>query len=277
MTMAMTLPSLSAAPRPKVGELLRAWREHRRLSQLELALQAEVSTRHLSFVETGRARPSSQMILRLTEQLEVPLRERNQLLLAGGYAPLYPESSLEAPHMAAVRSAVRQLLESHEPYPAVVVDRAWSIVDANRSTGLFLDGIAPELLEPPVNALRIGLHPRGLAPRIINLGEWRAHLLGRVRRHLALSADPQLGELYAELQSYPCEQPEPEPDLLLGAGSVVVPLRLRRTDARGELAFFSTVAAFGTPLDITVAELAIESFFPADQHTAATLRALAGH
>ena len=261
------------ARRPQIGGLLREWRERRRLSQLDLALQAEISTRHLSFVETGRSRPSSEMILRLTDQLDVPLRERNRLLLAAGYAPFYAETALDSPHMDAVRVAVRQVLVGHEPFPAVAVDRAWNIVDANESsTKVFLEGVAPDLLQPPVNALRVALHPDGLAARIINLGEWRAHLLGRVRRELASSADARLAELYSELRGYPCDQVEPEPDWH-GPGGVVVPLRIRFADR--ELEFLSMVASFGTPRDITVDELAIESFFPADQDTAATLRRVA--
>jgi transcriptional regulator with XRE-family HTH domain len=252
---------------------LRQWREHRRLSQLALALQAEVSTRHLSFVETGRARPSRDLVLHLADQLDVPLRERNQVLLAAGYAPVYAETALDAPPMVAVREAVRQVLAGHEPYPAIVVDRAWTLVDANASIGLFTEGVAPELLSPPANALRVSLHPAGMAPRIANLGEWRAHLLGRLRRHVALTAAPELAALYDELRAYPCDQPEPEIELP-GPGDVVVPLRLR--DGARELAFFSTVATFGTPLDVTVAELAIESFFPADATTAAALRERAG-
>ena len=177
---------------------------------------------------------------------------------------------------ARLRAAVRQVLGGHEPYPAAAVDRAWNIVEANRSVGLFLDGVAPELLEPPINALRVSLHPHGLAPRIVNLGEWRAHLLGRLRRQLAITADAQLAELYAELEAYPCQPAEPQPDPLHASTEVVMPLRVRRTDAPGELTFFSIVASFGTPLDITVDELAIESFFPADQDTAAALHALAG-
>jgi transcriptional regulator with XRE-family HTH domain len=257
-----------------VGELLRKWREYRRLSQLELALQAAVSTRHLSFVETGRAMPSREMVLHLAEQLDLPLRERNRLLLAAGYAPVYAETALDAPHMAAVRGAVRQLLAGHEPYPALMVDRAWNLVDANASVALFTDGVAPALLAPPINALRVSLHPAGMAPRIANLGEWRAHLLGRLRRQIALTAGPELAALYDELRAYPCDQPEPTVELP-GPGDVVVPLRLRHGDRT--LAFFSTVATFGTPLDVTVAELAIESFFPADAATAAFLRDRAGH
>jgi transcriptional regulator with XRE-family HTH domain len=256
---------------PPVGGLLRQWRERRRLSQLELALEAEISTRHLSFVETGRSVPSRDMILRLAEQLDLPLRERNRLLLAAGYAPAYSETPLHSPHMAAVRAAVRQVLAGHEPYPAVVVDRRWNLVEANASVALFTEGVAPELLAPPANALRISLHPRGMAPRIINLGEWRAHLLGRLRHQVTLTADPELTSLYDELRAYPCNQPEPEIELP-GPGDIVVPLRILQNGR--ELAFFSTVATFGTPLDITVADLVIESFFPADTETASTLRNL---
>jgi transcriptional regulator with XRE-family HTH domain len=260
-------PGARQGERP-VGELLRQWREHRRLSQLELSLQAEISTRHLSFVETSRSMPSRDMVLHLAEQLDLPLRERNHLLLAAGYAPVYAETALDSPQLAAVQAAVRQILTGHEPYPAVVVDRAWNLVDANASVGLFTDGAAPELLAPPANALRISLHPAGMAPRIINLGEWRAHLLGRLRRQIALTGDAALADLHAELGAYPCEHPEPEVELP-GPGDIVVPLRIRHGDR--ELAFFSTVATFGTPLDITIAELSIESFFPANSETAQVL------
>jgi len=239
------------------------------MSQMELALQAEVSTRHLSFVETGRSRPSREMVLHLGEQLDLPLRERNQLLLAAGFAPVYPQTALDAPHMTAFRDAVRQVLKGHEPYPAVVVDRTWHLVDANASVGLFTDGLPPELLEPPINVLRVSLHPSGVAPSIVNLGEWRAHLLGRLRRQVALTGDAELARLYEELRGYPCDQPEPEVELP-GPGEVVVPLRIRAGGQ--ELSFFSTVATFGTPLDITLSELVIESFFPADAATVTFLR-----
>jgi transcriptional regulator with XRE-family HTH domain len=252
-----------------VGELLRAWRERRRLSQLQLSVQADISTRHLSFVETGRSRPTSDMILRISEHLDVPLRERNGLLLAGGYAPVYPENGLDAPHMTAVRTALRQVLTGHEPYPAVAVDRDWNLVDANDSVALFLDGVSDELIAPPMNVLRLSLHPRGMAPRIVNLGEWRAHLLSRLARQATVTADPGLGELHDELREYPCDQAEPEIELP-GPGQVVVPLRYRHEGH--ELAFFSTTTVFGTPLDVTVAELALESFFPADQTTVDFLR-----
>jgi transcriptional regulator with XRE-family HTH domain len=255
-----------------VGELLRQWREHRRLSQLELSIQADISTRHLSFVETGRSMPSRDMVLHLADELELPLRERNHLLLAAGYAPGYAETALDAPRMSAVRAAVRQVLTAHEPFPALAVDRHWNMVDSNATLGVFLTGVDPELLTPPVNVLRVSLHPDGMAPRIVNLGEWRAHLLGRLRRQVGLACDPELSDLYEELRAYPCDQPAPDVEPP-GPGDVVVTLRIRHEDS--ELAFFSTVAAFGTPLDITVAELAIESFFPADPATASALRATA--
>jgi transcriptional regulator with XRE-family HTH domain len=253
-----------------VGELLRGWREHRRLSQMDLALEAAISTRHLSFVETGRSAPSRDMVLRLAEHLDLPLRERNRLLLAAGYAPVYSHAELDAPELAEVRAAVRQVLMGHEPYPAIAVDRAWNLVEANAGLALVTAGVAPELLSPPANAMRIALHPEGLAPRIANLGEWRAHLLARLRRQVALSADPALLELLDEVAGYPCDDPVAELEVP-GAGEVVTPLRLRHEGV--ELAFLSTVTVFGTPLDVTVSELAIESFFPADAATAAVLRA----
>jgi transcriptional regulator with XRE-family HTH domain len=264
------MPEVPQHQRP-VGDLLRQWREHRRLSQLELALEAEISTRHLSFVETNRSTPSREMVLRLAEHLDLPLRERNRLLLAAGYAPIYAETALDAPEMATVRAAVRQILAGHEPYPAVVVDRSWTLVDANPSVALLTEGVAPDLLAPPANVLRISLHPDGMAPRIINLGEWRAHLLSRLRRQVVLIADSELAHLYGELSAYPCDQSVPEIEIP-GPGDLVVPLRIRHGER--ELAFFSTVATFGTPLDITIAELAIESFFPADAETAAALQAI---
>lgn len=252
----------------QVGVLLREWRERRRLSQLDLSVRAEVSTRHLSFVETGRSQPSRSMVLHLAEHLDVPLRERNQLLLAGGYAPVYGQRALDSDGMTAVRSAIRRLLAAAEPFPAVVVNRYWNRVDANASLALLVADVADHLLAPPVNVLRLSLHPDGVAPRIVNLGEWRAHVLGRLRRQVELTADQRLAQLYTELAGYPCDQPEPDVELP-GPADVFTPLRLRH-DA-GELSFFSTVATFGTPLDVTVAELAVESFYPADDHTAAVL------
>ena len=263
----MTVTPARQPARP-VGELLREWRQRRRLSQLDLAIQADISARHLSFVETGRSRPTSDMILRLTEHLEVPLRERNTLLLAGGYAPAYPAHGLGEPELAAVRRALRQVLTGHEPYPAVVVNRWWELADANASIGVLTSGAAPWLLEPPVNVLRLSLHPDGMASRIVNLPEWRAHVLGRLRRQAAATGDPALAALHGELRGYPGGESEPP-----AATDVVVPLRYRH-DGR-ELAFFSMTAVVGTPMDVTVEELAIESFYPADEPTAAALRALA--
>jgi len=247
-----------------VGDLLREWRQRRRLSQLDLAIQADISARHLSFVETGRSRPTSAMILRLTEHLDVPLRERNTLLLAGGYAPAYPEHPLDGPELAAVRAALRRVLSGHEPYPALVVNRWWELLDCNTPVGVLTEPVAAHLLTPPVNVLRLSLHPDGMAPHIVNLAEWRAHLLDRLRRQRAATGDPRLAELFEELRGYPGGEPE-EP----GPPGVVVPLRYR-LEGR-ELAFFSMTAVLGTPMDVTVEELAIESFYPADEPTARAL------
>jgi transcriptional regulator with XRE-family HTH domain len=251
---------------PRAGELLREWRQRRRLSQLDLAIAANVSSRHLSFIETGRARPTSEMILRLAEHLAVPLRDRNVLLLAGGYAPAYRERGLADPELTAIKAALRQILHGHRPYPAAVVNRWWELVDANDAIALFTQGITEELLKPPVNVLRLSLHPDGMAPRIANLPEWRAHLLARLHGQVEATGDPKLIALHDELAVYPGGGPHrkpPEPE-------VVVPLRYR-TD-QGELSFISMTAVVGTPLDITVEELAIESFYPADEATAAALR-----
>lgn len=262
---------MSATTRaPGVGPLLRDWRRRRRLSQLDVALEAAVSARHLSFVETGRSKPSRELVLHLAEHLGVPLRERNGLLLAAGYAPLYAESALEAAELAPVREALDTILSGHEPFPAIVVDRRWNLVSANRpALAILADGVAPELLAPPANVLRASLHPEGLAPRIANLAEYAAHVLDRLRRELAVSGDPELRSLLEELRGYPGVEGGPaahDP-----AGELFVPLVLRRSDGTS-LRFFSTVATFGTALDITVAELSIESFFPADAETAAALR-----
>jgi transcriptional regulator with XRE-family HTH domain len=259
------------AERGRVGSLLREWRERRRISQLDLAIIAEVSTRHLSFVETGRSRPSREMVLRLGEHLEVPLRERNHLLLAAGYAPVYPETALDEPEMSAARDALRKVLAGHEPYPAVVVDRMWNLVEANSAVSVLTDGAAAELLAPPANVVKIALHPDGLAPRVRNLAELRADLLGRLRRQYQASADPELAELLEEVRGYPCDQPEPV-DESPASGAVFVPLRLSHGGV--ELSFFSTIATFGTALDVTLAELAIESFYPADPRTGEYLRGL---
>jgi transcriptional regulator with XRE-family HTH domain len=242
-----------------VGPLLREWRTSRRLSQLALSVRAGVSARHVSFVETGRSRPTREMILRLAEELDVPLRNRNEMLLAGGFAPAYAESDLGGPRLATVLASLRDVLAGHEPYPAVLVDRHWTMVDANAGIAPLLAGVAGRLLEPPVNVLRLSLHPEGMAPRIRNLAEWRTHVLHRLDRQALATGDPVLRELYHELAALPGGAAPLTPD------GLVVPLRY------GDLSFFSITSVLGTPLDVTLSELAIESFLPADAATAAML------
>ena len=246
------------------GDLIREWRQRRRLSQLDLAIAANVSSRHLSFVETGRSRPTSEMILHLAEHLDVPLRDRNALLLAGGFAPAYPERGLAEPELHAVKNALKRVLDGHEPYPAAVVNRWWELVDANAGIALFTGDVSPELLEPPVNVLRLSLHPDGMAPRIANLPEWRAHLLARLHRQAEATGDQRLAALHDELSAYPGGRAGTP-----GPADVVVPLRYRAAGA--ELSFLSITAVIGTPMDVTVEELAIESFYPADHQTAKAL------
>jgi transcriptional regulator with XRE-family HTH domain len=254
----------------EAGRLLRAWRERRRLSQLELAGRAGVSARHLSFVETGRSRPTAEMVLRLCGRLDVPLREQNRVLLAAGFAPAHPVHALAEPEMSAVHDAVERVLEAHVPYPALVIDQGWDLVAANDPVYGLLADVSPRLLEPPVNVVRLTLHPDGLAPRIGNLGQWRAHLLDRVAHDLAASGDPRLEELLEEVAGYPGPA-----DPGSGGGALVVPLRLR-TAGGEELSMFSTTTVFGTPREVTLSELAIESFYPADARSRSLLAALAG-
>jgi transcriptional regulator with XRE-family HTH domain len=262
-------------PAPAFGDLLRQWRQHRRLSQLDLACEAEISAKHLSFVETGRSQPSRAMVLRLAEHLEVPLRERNALLTAAGFAPFFQERALADPALATAKKAVELVLKGHEPYPAFALDRHWTLVAFNDATPLLLAGVHATLLQPPVNVLRLSLHPAGLAPRIINLAEWRDHLLERLRHQIDLTADPLLVELLRELRDYPAPKHDAssatsQPDY----AGIVVPFRIR-TDA-GALTFFSTTTVFGTPVDITLSELALECFYPADASTARALADAAG-
>jgi transcriptional regulator with XRE-family HTH domain len=260
----------ATAPATGVGPLLREWRRRRRRSQLELALDSGVSARHISFLETGRSNPSREMVIGLATNLELPLRDRNELLIAAGYAPEYRELAYEDPGLEPIRAAIEQVLAAHDPYPALVVDRHWELVTANRGLGLITAGAAPHLLEPPVNALRLALHPEGLAPRTLNLGEWRHHTLSRLERHWRVSGDPALGTLLEELRGYPGEELD---EAEVNAGhDVFVPFRMRAPDG-AELSFVGTIATFGTALDVTVAELSIESFFPADDATAAACRA----
>jgi transcriptional regulator with XRE-family HTH domain len=254
-----------------IGEHLRSWRQRRRMSQLDLACEADVSTRHVSFLETGRARPSREMVLHLAERLEVPLRERNVLLVAAGFAPVFAERSLDDPALVAAREAVGLVLAAHEPYPAIAVDRHWTLVAANRAARLLTEGVAPKLLEPPVNALRVAIHPEGLALRTVNFVEWRGDLLARLRRQVETTADPQLAALYEELTRYPGplrRGPHPAPN----PAAVAVPLILK--SAAGVLSLLSTITVFGTPVDITLSELAIETFLPAERTTADALRRL---
>jgi transcriptional regulator with XRE-family HTH domain len=251
-----------------VGEHIRDWRTRRRMSQLDLALEAEISTRHLSFLETGRAQPSRDMVLLLSDQLEIPLRERNVILVAAGFAPVFPERSLEDPQLAAARRAVDVILKAHEPYPALVVDLRWNLVAANAALAPLLAGVDPELLTPPLNVMRLSLHPKGLAPRIANLGEWHAHAVERLRRQVDLTADAGLLALIEEIKTYP-KPPAPDrrPE---DFGNVVIPFQLMLGDTL--LSLFGTTTVFGTPVDITLSELTLETFFPADAATADILR-----
>ncbi|MEU6480096.1 helix-turn-helix transcriptional regulator [Streptomyces sp. NPDC047017] len=255
-----------------VGPLLRAWRERRRVSQLELALRADSSARHISFIETGRSRPSEEMVLRLAEHLEVPVRERNALLLAAGYAPRYPETSLDDPALGALREGLERLIQGYEPYPALVVDALYNVVTANRGIMMLLEGVPEHLLAPPLNAIRLTLHPEGMAPRIRNLPEWRGHLLAQMERDIALHRFPALRELYEEVAAYPVPD---RGDGQEAAGEVpyfALPLRIEH---QGQvLSFVSSISTFNTPMDVTVSELAIETFLPADPATVKYCHAL---
>lgn len=267
---ATTTKTTKTAP-PTAGELLRDWRRRRRLSQLDVSLDAAVSARHLSFVETGRSKPSRELLLHLAEYLDIPLRDRNALLLAGGYAPHFTETPLEDEAMTPARAALDKILAGHAPFPACVVDRKWDLVSANAPLlALLTDGVAPELLEAPANTIRVSLHPDGLAPRIVNFAEWSEHLLMRLQRQALLSQDPEISALHDELSALPNVR-QAHTAAVDAADMLYVPLRLRTT-AGVELSFFSTIATFGTALDITLSELAIESFFPADPQTAEILR-----
>jgi transcriptional regulator with XRE-family HTH domain len=251
------------------GALLRDWRQRRRLTQLDLGLAADVSPRHLSFLETGRSRPSREMVLHLAEELDVPLRARNELMTAAGFAPAYTEHGLDDAELAEVRASLRRILDGHEPYPALLVDGAWNLLAANGALSVLTELVDPALLEPPVNVLRVSLHPRGLARHVLDLPEYAAHLVSRVRRQAERSARTGLLALVNELVGYCREQgldPNAQP-----RDRIVLPLRLRHPGA-GELSLFSTVAVLGAPLDVTLDEVAIESFFPADERTAAFLR-----
>jgi transcriptional regulator with XRE-family HTH domain len=257
-----------------VGPQLRSWRQRRHLSQLELANLAGVTTRHLSFVETGRSRPSREMVLHLAEHLDVPLRERNQLLVAAGYAPTFRQGDLADPSFDAVRTALDQVLAGHEPYPAIIVDRRWNLVSFNQAAAVLVEGVADHLLQPPANVLRASLHPDGLAPRIRNLDHWAEHILARLRRQALITGDEELADLGVELAGYVEAAGVTQGDGgVEGPDEVATPMLL---DSRlGPLAMITTIATFGTALDITLAELAIEAFLPADARTTEILNAYA--
>ncbi|MEU0644026.1 helix-turn-helix domain-containing protein [Streptomyces umbrinus] len=270
-----------------VGPLLRGWREQRRVSQLELALRAGSSARHISFVETGRSRPSEEMVLRLAEHLDVPVRDRNALLLAAGYAPRYPETPLDDPALDALREGVERLIQGYEPYPAFVVDATYNVVAANRGIAMLLDTVPEHLLAPPLNAMRLTLHPEGLAPRIRNLREWRGHLLAQMERDIALRRSEPLRALYEEVAAYPCPaegSPRSENESDNGSSNesdegpgesvpyFALPMQIEH-DGR-VLSFISSISTFNTPMDVTVAELAIETLLPADPATVKYLQSL---
>jgi transcriptional regulator with XRE-family HTH domain len=258
----------------EVGELLRRWRTLRQLTQLDLALEAGVSARHLSFVETGRSRPSAGMVLLLAEQLEVPLRERNRMLLAAGYAPSFPELSIDEPRMASVREALDVILDGHEPNPAVVVDRHWNLVAANKTMVALARGVDESLLEPPVNVMRLGLHPRGLAASAVNMTQLRDYFVGRLEHQVAISGDPELAALLEEVASYPVPPGESGPALEAGSGNILTPVMRMRLPEGDELSFFFSIATFGTAVEVTASELSIELGFPADRMTTEALRNL---
>jgi transcriptional regulator with XRE-family HTH domain len=263
---------MRAATRP-IGELIKEWRLRRRLSQLDLACDAEISTRHLSFLETGRSMPSREMLLHLADRMEIPLRDRNVMLRAAGFAPTYQERALDDPSFQSARQSIDLILSMHDPNPALAVDRHWTMAAANKAVGSLIAGVDPLLLAPPVNVIRLSLHPAGLAPRIINLVEWRQHIIVRLRRQIETTGDPVLADLVEEVRDYPLPPGPAGKARAQDHDIVAVPFRL--ATVHGPLSFFSTTTVFGTPVDITLSELAIEAFFPADQATITVMRQLA--
>lgn len=270
MSTAQVLARPVSAP-VNIGDHLREWRQRRHLSQMDLANDAEISTRHLSFIETGRAAPSRDMVMRLAERLDVPLRERNVLLVAAGFAPAFPQRPLDDPALSSARDAVQVVLKAHEPYPALAVDRHWNLMASNAMVAPMLAGVSQKLLTPPVNVMRLAFHPEGLAPLTVNLAEWCGHLLERLRRQIDATADAQLIKLYGELKEYPI--PARGARDRRPMESVAIPFQIRFGEQ--VLSFISTTMVFGTPVDITLSELALETFFPADEATAAAMRDLA--
>ncbi|MEU7134419.1 helix-turn-helix transcriptional regulator [Streptomyces sp. NPDC046261] len=270
------MTTVAVAPEPGVGvgvgALLREWRDRRRVSQLELALRADSSARHISFIETGRSRPSREMVLRLADHLDIPVRERNALLVAAGYAPHYPERPMDDPALDGLREGLERLLKGYEPFPALVVDGTYRVLAANSGIAMLMEGIAEPLLAPPLNAMRITMHPQGLAPRIRNYREWRGHLLHQMERQLALMRSAPLRALYDEVSAYPLPEGGTA-EMAVGEGTglpFALPMVIEH--AGRTLSFTSTIATFNTPMDVTVSELALETFLPADAETAAALR-----
>lgn len=251
----------------KVGDLLREWRGRRRLSQLDLAYDTEISPKHLSFLETGRAQPSREMLLRLAEQLEIPLRARNVLLTSAGFAPVFPERPLNDKSLESARKIVEVILSRHEPNPSLAVDRHWNLITANQAANLLLSDVDPALLTPPINVLRVSLHPQGMASQIINYDEWRERLLEHLRQQIELTADSGLLELFRELRSFPKPEKVKSQRKIDRHQDTNIAVPLQLNTKFGELSFLSTVTVFGTPIDIALAELTIESFFPADDFT----------
>ncbi|MGW3680540.1 helix-turn-helix domain-containing protein [Streptomyces prasinus] len=276
--MSTLLPGTTSPTAEGVGPLLRAWREQRRVSQLELALRADSSSRHISFIETGRSRPSERMVLRLAEHLDVPVRERNALLLAAGYAPRFPETPLDDPALDALREGIERLIAGYEPYPALVVNAMYDVVSANRGVMRLFDGVPESLLVPPLNAVRLTLHPRGLASRIQNLREWRGHLLEQMERQIALRRSAPLRALYEEVAAFPVPEPGPGegaedtdgPERSASVAYFALPMRIEHEGRI--LSFVSSISTFNTPMDVTVAELAVETLLPADPATAKYLQ-----
>ncbi|WP_043505152.1 helix-turn-helix domain-containing protein [Streptomyces glaucescens] len=274
MSILTSAPAAAAtAPADRgVGPMLRSWRERRRVSQLELALRADSSARHISFIETGRSRPSEEMVLRLAEHLDVPVRDRNALLLAAGYAPRFPETPLDDPALGALRAGMERLIRGYEPYPALVVDATYDVVAANRGITMLLEGVPEDLLAPPLNAMRLTLHPRGLAPRIRNLREWRGHLLAQMERQIALHRSAPLRALYEEVAAYPVPETAPSAEPEEPVPYFALPMQIEYGGRI--LSFISSISTFNTPMDVTVAELAIETFLPADPATVKHLQEL---
>jgi transcriptional regulator with XRE-family HTH domain len=256
-----------------IGQLIREWRQRRRLSQLDLACDAEISTKHLSFLETGRAQPSREMLLHLASRMAIPLRDRNVMLNAAGFAPTYQERSLDDPDFRLARQSIDLMLSMHEPNPALAVDRHWTMVASNKAVGHLISGVDPLLLVPPVSVIRLSLHPAGLAPRIINLVEWRRHAIARLRQQIDVTGDSVLADLVEEVRDYPL--PSGHSGRVKPGDHEMIAVPFRLATVHGPLSFISATTMFGTPVDITLSELAIESFFPADQVTVSVMRRLA--